>query len=86
MLIDFTEEELYMIERLMDAQYSALDSRCIEVMEKISHAIIMKSYENNQEVLVKANDALMRMFDSALLHRKISEKCEKVRHEHIKKD
>jgi hypothetical protein len=76
---EFTDEELYLIERLMDIQYSQLDRRCIETMEVITRAIAMGKQDLPDKAIRDANDNLMSLFDSAQIHKKISRKCEAYR-------
>lgn len=76
---EFTDEELYIIERIIDIQYSQLDRRAIETMEVITRAIVMGKKDIPEAGIKNANDNLMSLFESAQQHKKISRKLEAYR-------
>jgi hypothetical protein len=79
---DFTDEELYLIERLMDIQYSQLDTKAINIMEVLTHANVTRDKTASNipiEASEMGNDYLLRLFDAARQHRAVSKKCEAYR-------
>lgn len=79
MKIDFTKEELYLIERQFDSAYSLMDMEFRKTVEQFMLIKCQTDDTDKDKKLKYLAGITLRYMKAAEAFRKISEKCEKVR-------
>jgi hypothetical protein len=87
---EFTDDELYLIERTFDYMYSKLDlemRRCAEQMMILNASgdINASDYLLSKKICSDLLNQCLRISESSHKHRMISEKCERIRHEKVRR-